>query len=189
VKNLYFITKIFNAIESRDPYHELEKAFEEIFLLGCQEQYRQGFEQFVRFMGAVYDYMFDEDQYLDLIRSADPPPDPGIEIVFERNGACLAAITYRHRRIIRTITKVKPGQFILKFKIGRVIWSDELKKEDLIWSEAFPGEGLRLAAETEQPATKASRIIRLFNGEVILRIIPGIEHGNIDILFKGENIG
>ena len=189
MKNLYFIPKIFNAIKSRNPYHDLEKAFKEILSLGCQEQYRQGFEQFVRFMGAVYDYMFDEDQYLDLIRSADPPPDPGIEIVFERNGVCLATITFRHRRIVRAIANVAPGHFTLKFKIGRVIWSDELKKEDLIWAEAFPGEGLRFAAETEQPATKASRIIRLFNGEVILLIIPGIEHGSIDILFKGEKIG
>jgi hypothetical protein len=188
VKNLYFITKIFNAIESRNPYHELEKAFNEILLLGGQEQYRQGFEQFVRFMGAVYDYMFDEDQYLDLIRSADPPPDPGIEIVFERNGAYLATITYRHRRIIRTITNVAPGHFTLKLAIGRVIWSGELTRKDLIWSEAFPREDLRLAAETEKPATKVSRIIRLFNSEVIIRVIPGIEHGNVDILFKGAKI-
>jgi len=189
VKNLYFISKIINAIESQDSYHQLSKAFEEILSLGCQEQYREGFEQFVRFMGAVYDLMFDEDQYLDLIRSADPSPDPGIEIVFERNGVCLATIIYRHRRIVRTITNVAPGHFTLKLAIGRVIWNGEFKKEDLIWSVAFPGEGLRLAAETEQPETKASCIIRLFNGEVILRVIPGIEHGNIDILFKGEKIG
>lgn len=189
MKNLYFIPKIFNAIESQGPYHELEKAFEENFSLGCQEQYREGFEQFVRFMGTVYHCTFDEDHYLDLIRPADPPPDHGIEIVLERNNTCLATITYRRRRIIRTITKVKPGQFILKFKIGRIIWSDELKKEDLIWPEAFPDEALKLAAKTEQTAKKASRIVRLFNDEIILQVIPGIEHGSIDILFKGEKIG
>jgi hypothetical protein len=189
VKNLYFIPKIFNAIKSRNPHHELEKAFKEILSLGCQKQYRQGFEQFVRFMGAVYDYILNDDEYLDSIRSAYLPPDPGIEIVLERNGACLATITYRHRRIIKTITNVKPGNFILKFTIGRVIWSGEITKIDLFWEEAFPREDLRLAAETEKPATKVSRIIRLFNGEVIIRVIPGIEHGNVDILFKGENIG
>ena len=188
MKNLYFITKIFNAIESRDPHHELEKAFEEIFSLGCQEQYRRGVAQFVRFMGAFYDYIRDDDEYLDLMRSADAPPQPGIEIVIERNGACLAEITYQYRRTMRTITNVAPGHFILKLAIGRVIWSGELTRRDLKWSEAFPDEGLRLAAKTEQAATKVSRIVRLFNDEIILQVIPGIEHGNIDILFKGAKI-
>jgi hypothetical protein len=189
MKNLYFIPKIFNAIESQDPYHELEKAFEEILLFGSQEQYREGFEQFVRFMEAVYHYTFDEDQYLDLIQSADARPDPGIEIVLERNGARLAAITYQHVRIVRTITNVAPGHFTLKFKIGRVIWSGEITMNDLILSEAFPGEALRLAAKTEQTAKKASRIVSLYNDEVILQVIPGIEDGNIDILLKGAKIG
>jgi hypothetical protein len=84
---------------------------------------------------------------------------------------------------------VAPGHFTLKLAIGRVIWSGELTRKDLIWSEAFPREDLRLAAETEKLATNASRIIRLFNSEVILRVIPGIEHGNVDILFKGAKIG
>jgi len=188
VKNLYFITKIFNAIESRDPHHELEKAFEEIFSLGCQEQYRQGVAQFVRFMGAFYDYIRDDDEYLDLMRSADAPPQPGIEIVIERNGACLAEITYRYMRTMRTIKKVAPGKFVLKLKIGRVIWSGELTKEDLIWTEAFPGDELRLAAKTERASKMVSRTVRVFNDEIILQVIPGIEHGNIDILFKGAKI-
>ena len=186
MKNLYFIPKIFNAIESHDPYHELEKAFEEILSLGCQEQYRKEFEKFVRFMGAVYHYMFDEVHYLDFIPSADPSPDLGIKTILERNGACLATITYRHRRIIKTITNVAPGHFVLKFKMGRVIWSGELTRRHLIWSEAFPDESLKLAAQTEKPVTKVSRIVSLLNDEIILQIIPGIEIGSINILLKGE---
>ena len=189
MKNLYFIPKIFKAIGNLNPYHELENAFKEIVSLGSQEQYRQGFAQFVRFMEALHDYIHDEDQCLDLIRSADAPPQPGIDIVIERNGACLAEITYRYMRTMRTIKKVAPGKFVLKLKIGRVIWSGELTKEDLIWTEAFPGDELRLAAKTERASKMVSRTVRVFNDEIILQVIPGIEHGNIDILFKGAKIG
>jgi hypothetical protein len=188
VKNLYFITKIFNAIESQDTYHQLEKAFEEIPSLGRREQYRQGYEQFVRFMEAAYDDMFAEDRYLGLVRSAISPTYPGIEIFFERNGACLATITFRHRRIVKTISNVAPGYFTLKFKIGRVIWSGELTRRDLVWPEAFPDKALRLAAKTEKAAKNASRIVRLYNDEIVLQVIPGIEDGNIEILFKGAKI-
>ena len=189
MQNLYFIPKILKAIEGCSPYQELENAFEEILSLGSQEQYRQGFEQFVRFMGAVYDHILDDDQQLDSTRSSDWSPHHGIEIVMERNGACLATVTYRCSKTVRIITNVAPGHFTLKFKIGRVIWSGQLKRKDLIWSEAFAGEELRLAAKTEKTAKKASRVIRLLNDEIILQVIPGIEHGNIDILFKGAKIG
>ena len=189
MKSLYFIPKIFKAIESCDPNHELEKAFKEILSLGCDTQYRQGLEQFIQFIGAVHDYSLYNAQNLSSIRSADWPPHDGIEIDIERNGACLATVTYRHSKTVRIITNVAPGHFTLKFKIGRVIWSGQLKREDLIWSEAFAGEELRLAAKTEKTAKKASRVIRLLNDEIILQVIPGIEHGNIDILFKGAKIG
>jgi hypothetical protein len=130
--------------------------------------------------------MFDDDQHRDSTRIADGPTQAGIEIVMERKGVCLAAITYRHKDIIKTISNVKPGQFILKLKTGHVIWSGEITKVDLFWEDAFPSKDLKLAAETEQPEPKFSRIICLLNDEVILRIIPGIGHSSIDIIFKGE---
>jgi hypothetical protein len=181
--------KIFKAIESQNSYHELEKAFEKILSLGCQEQYREGFKQFVRFMGAVYNYFFEEDLYPGLIQSEDARSHPGIEIVLERNGARLAMITYRHVRIVSTIANVAPGHFVLKFKIGREIWRGKLTRRDLIWSEAFPGKALRLAAMTEQSDERVSRIVSLYNDEVILQVIPGIQTGNIKILLKGAKIG
>jgi hypothetical protein len=46
---------------------------------------------------------------------------------------------------------------------------------------AFPGEPLELAADTGKRVAKATREERLLDGEVLFRVIPGLERGHIEL--------
>lgn len=48
-KKLYFIPIIERALQSADPAHAMKEAFDEIWNLGKQEEYREGFQQFLEF--------------------------------------------------------------------------------------------------------------------------------------------
>jgi len=49
-KRLYFIPIIARALRSADPKGSMKKAFDEIRTLGKQEEYREGFQQFLEFI-------------------------------------------------------------------------------------------------------------------------------------------
>ena len=76
---------------------------------------------------------------------------------------------------------IVPGHYQLRFITGRILWEDELTAKDLIWTEAFPGEKLDLAAETKETKRKPTRQIKLWKGEVILRVYAGMENGSIEV--------
>lgn len=48
-KKLYFIPIIERALQSGDPSHAMKEAFDEIWNLGKQEEYKEGFQQFLEF--------------------------------------------------------------------------------------------------------------------------------------------
>jgi hypothetical protein len=81
----------------------------------------------------------------------------------------------------KSIEGIFPGSYMLKLNIGRVIWQGDLMRKDLIWSEAFEGKPLDLAAETTEIKRKPTREIILFGGDVILRIFASIESGSIEV--------
>ena len=186
MNELYFFPILFKAIEKRHPENAVLKAFDEISALGRKEIYKRGFNQFIQFMGTVAAQIRLQDDYLESIRSEVSSTLPAIEIIVERDGRKLATVPCYLSGFTQTITEVKPGKFVFKLNLGRVLWAGELRAEDLIWSAAFPGEALRLAADTAQAAPKVSRIIPVIQDEMMLRVIPGIEHGSIEIVLKGE---
>ena len=81
----------------------------------------------------------------------------------------------------RSAIDIVPGHYQLRFVTGRVLWEGELTAKDLIWTEAFPDQGLDLAAETEEAKGRPTRQIELWEGEVILRIYAGVESGSIEV--------
>ncbi len=67
---------------------------------------------------------------------------------------------------------------------GWVIWQGELTERDLIWMAAFPDVPLDLAADTDETSARTTREESLLDGELILRVIPGLESGNIELEYR-----
>jgi hypothetical protein len=83
-----------------------------------------------------------------------------------------------------SIGNVEPGNYVLKLATGRYLWEGCLTERDVFWTEAFPDRDLDLAADTEEAESKPTREISLLDGELILRVYPGIESGHIQIEAK-----
>ncbi len=81
----------------------------------------------------------------------------------------------------RSVSDVSPGVYSLASDSGRLIWESRLTDRDLIWSSAYPGRSLDLAADTGESVANTSREETLLDGELILRVIPGLEAGRIEL--------
>jgi len=81
----------------------------------------------------------------------------------------------------RTIEQVVPGHYALSVATGWVIWQGDLTEGDLIWTAAFPGAPLDLAAATGETQTGSTRQFRLLDGEITLQVFAGLETGRLDI--------
>jgi hypothetical protein len=79
------------------------------------------------------------------------------------------------------LSEVSPGRYLLKFSTGRVIWEGDLTGRDLIWSLAFPGQPLELAAHTGKHDKTPSLTVTLLDGDIILHVFPGIRAGLLQI--------
>lgn len=79
---------------------------------------------------------------------------------------------------------VAPGAYELRSSLGRRLWHGELGEAELVWASAFPGQPLRAAADTSGRAPHPSKEAILANGEMTLRVFPGIERGRVEVLFS-----
>jgi hypothetical protein len=80
-----------------------------------------------------------------------------------------------------SISRITPGRYELAFETGRVLWADTLTQQDLVWSAAFPGRPLELAADTGISRPPATRQLPLLGAELILRVFPGVESGRMEV--------
>ena len=104
---------------------------------------------------------------------------PGFQVF--RDNQLISEIVFREGPERKSAGDIVPGHYQLRFVTGRVLWEGELAAGDLIWTEAFPGEKLDLAAETAEAKGKSTRQIGLWEGEVILRVHAGMESGSIEV--------
>ena len=186
MNELFFIPIVLKAIERQHSQGAILEAFDEIFESGREAPYQTGFDQFLRFMNEVAAQVRQRDDYLESIELEVMEALLTVEIIVERNGRKFATVPCIITGFKQMITNVKPGKFVFKLNLGRVLWTGELGVEDLIWSAAFPGEALRLAAETGRAAPKVSRTIPVIRNELFIRVIPGIENGSIEIVLRGD---
>ena len=91
--------------------------------------------------------------------------------------------------IIKEFRNVTPDHYAARMDTGRIIWQGELTEKELIWSAAFPGQALELAADTGEPAARMTREITLLNGELIIRVFPGAESGRLELRIGESNLG
>jgi hypothetical protein len=80
------------------------------------------------------------------------------------------------------IDNVTAAHYSLEIESGRVIWQEALTEQDLVWTEAFPGQPLPLAADTGELQTRATRQFNLLAGEIVLQVFAGLESGSIEII-------
>lgn len=89
---------------------------------------------------------------------------------------CFETIPGRH-----TIADIRPGHYGLRMDTGLIIWEGELTTKDLIWSQAFGGRSLELAAKAGGIQQRPPNTIHVPHAGVTLRLFPGLESGSLEI--------
>jgi hypothetical protein len=120
-------------------------------------------------------------------KSKMPPKIP--EIIVEKNGERIGSAPCERLPVTKEIRNVKPAHYAARMDTGRVIWQGELTEKELIWSIAFPGEALELAADTGEPAARMTQEITLLNGELVIRVFPGAESGRLELRLGASKLG
>jgi len=110
-----------------------------------------------------------------------------LELIIERNGYRFGTVPLDRLPFKKDFTNMKPGKYVVKLNSGRIIWQEELFAEDLLWTYAFPQQALDMAASTWDTTMRATRVISLLEGEIIMRIFPELEHGRLEIEIKGSD--
>ena len=116
------------------------------------------------------------------------PQEVGLKMVLFGEGRTIESFRPPARSSPKTIRQVNPGRYSIRLDTGRVIWEGVLGEADLIWAKAFPDQPLELAADTGGAEVTATRKIELMDGLMVLRVIPGIESGRLQIFLKDPDV-
>ncbi|MHC4116582.1 MAG: hypothetical protein ACYSWO_03635 [Planctomycetota bacterium] len=115
--------------------------------------------------------------------SARGIPVPIIQVLCD--GKALAQVRFPTRPARRIIDSVKPGLYTLKLNCGLVIWEGQLCTRDLIWTQAYRGKNLKLAAETSDIRRRPVREIQVPEAAIIMRTFACLETGSLEIELTG----
>lgn len=180
--DLYFVPILAHAVSRANEGKALEEAFLVIQELGSDPRYERGWEQFQLFMNAVADRASTGSEENCL---ATPQLNG---LVIEKEGEPVKDVLLPALPAVVRLAGVRPGFYQVRLSTGRVLWEEVLTDEDLLWSRAFPGQALKLAADTGADRVWASREFRLLDGEVVVRVCPGLEAGHVEIrIVSGED--
>ena len=182
---LFFLPILVRALVQTDLKQALLKAFAQIRQLGEREEYRIGFEQFLFFIARIdQESNRNEDPY---IISREALGAIACELALTRNSEPLREVSLDayHREVI--FSGIKPGLYVLQLFTGRIIWQAQLGAKDLIWTQAFPGRPLALAADTGAGEVPTTQTVDLLGGELVLQIHPGPECGQIVLTWNNRD--
>ncbi len=125
------------------------------------------------------------ERFCTAIRDATDRPSVR-EIIIERNGVMIAGFALEQAPDTHTILDVTPGHYVLCLESGRVLWECELSDQDLVWSAAFPGRALPMAADSGDSFAGPTHEVSLIGDRVVLCVLPGVESGSIAINWRGQ---
>ena len=188
-RELFFIPILQKALKTDNTIAALNEALCEINLLGKQDKYRQGFDNFRLFIEELcrHDNLLraerseDLKSYSQILSIANQ--DPGRKLVIFRNNRIIKALTLDKKSNYR-IGKIIAGTYTVKLSTGRVLWEGRLTENDLLIEMNGKDENVRLAADSEKSQPVPSRSIKLLAGMVILRIFAGFKAGTMQIELK-----
>jgi len=122
--------------------------------------------------GAEYERIQDEAQ--DILA-----PEAAIEIEVLKDDQIIGSFSTIKEP--DQVSPIFPGKYMIRFSNGRVLWEGDITREDVIWTYAFPGRDLPMAAETEPLHQDPTRTLTLLDGELIIYVFAGLESGKIRI--------
>lgn len=88
-----------------------------------------------------------------------------------------------------SVPGIVPDQYSLSLSTGRLIWEGTILPEQVLWAEACPGRDLKIAAQTGDLEQEATHVESLLNGELELRLYPGLEAGTMRIARPDTRLG
>ncbi len=119
----------------------------------------------------------------DITANADASVSINIAVIRDRSE--IAVVTFERRGEFHRVRGITPGHYVLRLSTGRVLWRGDLGVQDVEWGAAFPERAVDLAADTECVRGVSTRAFDLLEGELTVRILPGIEAGTMEISWKG----
>lgn len=99
--------------------------------------------------------------------------DESFRIFIERDGIVIDSIIMTNMDDIKHINNIIPGLYTIKIDNDQTIWCGEFTEQHLIWNSAFPERPLELAADTGNSKAESTLKLKLFNGQLIISILPG----------------
>ena len=163
--DLYFVPLIADALRSDDPESALERTLQQIRDDGLRLVDPRPWQQFCAFMQEVRASL-------------------SIEFVVRQGSRLVGQITARAGAGLGVLSGIEAGAYEIRLSTGRVVWRAELTDEDLLWHVAYPGEDLKMAADSDEVVDTPSRREFLLDGEVELLLFPGISSGRIGMRLR-----
>ena len=163
--DLYFVPLIADALRSDDPESALESALHQIQDDGLRLVDPRPWQQFCAFMQEVRASL-------------------AIEFGVRQESHLVGHITARAGMGVGVLSGIVAGSYEIRLSTGRVVWRAELTDEDLLWHAAYPGENLKMAADSDEVVNTPSRRELLLDGEVELLLFPGISSGGIGMRLR-----
>lgn len=180
MEDLYFLKLIAHAFRDLNPRESLTKAFEKIELLGRNPEYKQEHLKFRRFMAELRK----NHELLCQQKMKSEPDLMQLEIHILKDGKRLDSFWIPEGPFIRVVKNARPGAYSIKLNTGRLLFEERLTERDLLWVYAFPEEDLLLAADTGDLTLRKTQEISLLEGDLVLRVYPGIEAGHLELEVK-----
>ena len=182
IDDLYFLPILAQALGAPRGRPALRRAFVQIETMGTGPRYRRGYRQYLAFMKAVAETSrflsgnatTDED-HVELER-----PNV-IELIVERDREPIASLVTDGSPAARTFGRIKPGHYRLRLDSGWALWEGELSEAHLLWEVAFPGEPLRMAADTGRTEPATTLEVSLLGRTLRLRVYPGVSSGYLEL--------
>lgn len=112
-----------------------------------------------------------------------------VVVELNRGDECLAQIELTPGKQHYAVSGIEPGAHSLRVWTGQLLWQGELVREHLLWSEAFPGRALDLAAETGESILTPTMTDHLLDGELALTVYPGLESGRMELTMRADGSG
>ena len=183
--DLFFIPMIAKALREPDPKAAMIDTFERIRAMGREPRYQRGHQQLIDFMDSVITgRLEDAPEEVGTLILDGLHREMSAEIIIEGDDEVVATRSFKHAVGAHGVNVVKPGNYRLKLDTGRLLWEGRLTEEDLVWSKAYPGQDLPVAADSKETRRTPTREIDLLDGSAVLRIYPGVETGSLEIELK-----
>ena len=181
-EDLFFIPLIAKALEQPDPQPALIRAFDQIETCETRPRYKRGRQQFLRFMDAVR-----RPPNADVVGSpfeqiiAQWDRQYLLSLSVARDGRTIGTCAFDDSTRSGSVENILPGTYRLRLDTGLILWEGRINEREVLWTRAFPGEPLPMAADTGADAAGPTRTVDLTRTGILLRIYAGVEAGTMEI--------